>query len=72
MNIQFSKLHTTPLIYGKKYFGVLYMHGIDDTKSDTPWDSNPQHLPVGAIKSHQIRCVRRGVLSLFIGSVREF
>ena len=54
MNILYSKLHTTPFVYGKIYFGVLHMHDIGDTRSDTPWDSNPQHLPVGALKSLQI------------------
>ena len=69
-NILFSQLYTTPFLYLEIYFSVLYKHGADVTRSDTPYVSKPPHLQVGAFKLLQIRLFRREVLSLLICSIR--
>ena len=62
----FSILHTAPHPYLKIYFSVLHKHSADVTRSDTREVLTPPHLQVGAFKSLQMWCIRRGVLSLLI------
>ena len=68
----FSTLHSTPFLYVDLYLCVLHKLRADVMRPDYPWDSKQPHLQVGASNSFQIQCLRRGVLSLLIFSVRYF
>ena len=43
-NFLFVTLHTASFLYGRIYFGVLYKHSANVTRSDTSWGSKPPYL----------------------------